>query len=105
MTVYFVSRHPGAVSWANSHGLEIDVWVRHLAVEQVRPGDTVAGTLPIQLAAAVCDRNAHYLHLVVDLPEHWRGRELTEADLNLIGARLEPFDVARGCRTPACRQA
>lgn len=105
MTVYFVSRHAGAVAWAKSHGLEIDIWVRHLAVEQVRPGDIVAGTLPIQLAAAVCGRNASYLHLVVDLPAHWRGRELTEADLNLIGARLEPFEVARGCRPPAGRQA
>ncbi|MEY4430014.1 MAG: hypothetical protein RLZZ182_2703 [Pseudomonadota bacterium] len=93
MSVWFVSRHPGAVAWAREEGLVIDHVVSHLAPDQVRAGDTVIGTLPIHLAAQVCDRGATYLHLSLDLPAEWRGRELDATQLRQAKARLEPFHV------------
>lgn len=96
MTVFFVSRHPGALEWARRQGLRVDRWVEHLHADDVRAGDTVAGTLPAPLAAAVCARGARYLHLSIDLPAVWRGRELSADELVQAGARLESFHVRAG---------
>ena len=53
------------------------------------------GTLPVHLAAAVCERGAVYMHLALDLPANQRGRELTGADLERLGARLLAYEVRR----------
>ena len=90
MTIWFVSRHPGAQEWARRQGLVVDRWVTHLeSIESVAPDDTVAGTLPVQIAARICARGACYLHLSVDLPAHARGKELNADELEHYGARLE----------------
>jgi CRISPR-associated protein Csx16 len=95
MTTYFVSRHAGAVEWASTQDLGIDVWLEHLDAASVIPGDIVAGTLPVHLAAAVCERGAIYLHLAIDMPGQLRGGELTAEQLEQMGARLEKYDVSR----------
>lgn len=95
MTTFFVSRHPGAVDWAQRHGLRVDAWVMHLDPQKVGAGDTVIGSLPLHLAAAVCARGARFLHLTLDIPAEWRGRELSADDLETAGARLEEFGVER----------
>jgi CRISPR-associated protein Csx16 len=53
VTTFFVSRHPGALEWAAQRGIPIDHQVEHLDVSAVRPGDSVIGTLPVNLAAGV----------------------------------------------------
>jgi CRISPR-associated protein Csx16 len=100
MTTWFVSRHPGAVEWARQQGLAVDRWVPHLEPAAICPGDTVAGTLPVQLAADVCARGARYLHLSVDLPAQARGRELQAHELQGYGARLEAYVVHPSPREP-----
>lgn len=100
----FVSRHPGAVEWARRRGLAVDQWLTHLNIAQLRAGDTVIGTLPIQLVAQVCDRGARYLHLSLTLPAEWRGRELTADELARADAKLEAFVVvAEGHARPLSR--
>ena len=93
MTTWFVSRHPGAQAWAAAQGLHIDHCVSHLDVTQVLHGDTVVGTVPVHLAAAVCSQGACFLNISLDLPAHWRGRELSSDELRQCNARLECFDV------------
>ncbi|PJC04222.1 MAG: CRISPR-associated protein Csx16, partial [Gallionellales bacterium CG_4_9_14_0_8_um_filter_55_61] len=58
MTVWFVSRHPGAVDWAKTQGIAVDRWVAHLVLSEIEACDTVIGTLPVQLAAQVCAKGA-----------------------------------------------
>lgn len=93
MSTYFVTRHPGAREWARAQGLHIDRSLEHLDPAEVQAGDTVIGSLPVALAAAVCARGARYLHLTLDLPATLRGRELDAATLTGCGARLEPYEV------------
>jgi CRISPR-associated protein Csx16 len=93
LTVLFVSRHPGARDWAAEEGVSVDAVIAHLDPDTVQPGDVVIGTLPIHLAARVCDRGGRYLHLSLELPPEQRGRELSAADLRQCGARLEEFRV------------
>lgn len=93
MSVWFVSRHPGAVAWAKKQGLAIDHWVTHLDVEQVRRGDTVIGILPMPAAAAVCAKSARYFALKMNLTENLRGKELTEGELDALNCSLQEYVV------------
>jgi len=95
MTTWFVTRHPGALDWAQAQGIAFDAHVVHLDPATVAPGDTVIGSLPAHLAAAVCARGARYLNLSLDLPANLRGRELDAATLAELNARLEEFTVRK----------
>jgi CRISPR-associated protein Csx16 len=93
MTTYFVTRHPGARAWAAEEGIEVDDVIDHLDPIRIEPGDTVIGSLPVNLAAEVCARGGVYLHLSLDLPAELRGRELTVEQMRTCGARIEEFRV------------
>lgn len=93
MTIWFVSRHPGAVEWAKSQGLQVDRWQPHLDVAEVMAGDTVIGSLPANLAASVCAKGGRYLHLSLELPPRLRGCELTAEQMRALGARLTQLHV------------
>jgi CRISPR-associated protein Csx16 len=95
MTTYFVTRHPGAKEWARHRGVSVDRQVDHLDVEQIVAGDSVIGTLPVNLAAEVCARGGRYLHLTLEQPTETRGRELTAVDMERLGAQVEEYWVAR----------
>lgn len=95
MTTYFVSRHPGATDWAAEEGIHVDAFVEHLDPDGIRDGDTVIGSLPVNLAALVCRRGARYLHLSLELTPDQRGRELTAEEMRGCGARIEVFRVER----------
>lgn len=90
---FFVSRHYGAIEWAQRQGLAIDEQCAHLDPEQIQPGDLVIGTLPIHLAARICARGGRYLHLALDVPAEARGRELSVDELERHHARLQEFSV------------
>lgn len=93
MTTYFISRHPGAREWAVGESIAVDRVLAHFDPDCVQPGDVVLGTLPIHLVARVCARGGRYLHLSLEVPPEWRGRELSAADLRACGARLEAYRV------------
>ena len=95
MTTFFVSRHPGAIQWAAQEGFKVDQLVTHLDTSLIRPGDTVLGSLPVNMAAEICAQGARYFHLSLDLPAELRGKELTPEDMRQCGARLEEYDVRK----------
>lgn len=95
MTVFFITRHPGARQWAEEEGFAVDRSVEHLDVREIRAGDKVLGTLPANLAAEVCARGGRYFHLSLELPPDMRGRELTAADMRRFGATLAEYRVTR----------
>ena len=89
----FVSRHPGAQQWAREEGVRVDEVVAHLDLERIGPGDTVIGSLPVNLAAAVCARGARYVHLALELPAALRGSELSADELRELGATLIEYRI------------
>lgn len=93
MTTYLITRHPGAVEWVARQGVAPNAVLNHLNPDLIHAGDTVIGTLPVHLAARVCERGAKFVSLTVDLPSALRGRELTVDDLEACGARLETFVI------------
>ncbi len=99
MTTYFITRHAGARQWAEQEGLVVDQVIDHLDVNHIRPGDRVIGSLPVNLAAEVCSRGGHYLHLSLDLPRDMRGLDLTPEDMRACGARVEEFIVSNASPT------
>lgn len=93
MTIYFISRHPGALEWIQAQGIQYDEHLEHLVPQQVQAGDVVIGTLPVNLAAEVCARGAEYHHLSLDLPRLQRGRELSAEQLREADAHIRRFHI------------
>lgn len=93
MTTFFVTRHAGAKEWAESEGFAPDQVLDHLDLGLVRTGDRVIGTLPVNLAAEVCAKGGHYLHLILELSKEMRGRELSASDMRDQGARVEEYHI------------
>jgi len=99
MTFWFVTRHPGAVDWAARRGLEARV-IPHLDPDTITPGDIVAGSLPVHLAARVCARGGRYFHLELHVPPELRGTALDADTMDALGARLTEFRVQRMAAGP-----
>ncbi len=103
MSTLFVTRHPGARDWLARRGHVVDRISDELTdadLAALAPGDTVIGTLPVALAAAVCARGARYLNLVIPaVPRELRGQELDADTLTRLGARIEAFEVWPGAVT------
>lgn len=95
MTIWLITRHPGAIEWAARHGIAWDRHVSHLDPDEIVVGDTVIGSLPVHLAAAICARGASYFNLSLDMPAHLRGQELDADVLEACGARLEKYFVKK----------
>lgn len=94
-TVWFSTRHKGAVEWAERHGIRVDRLVDHIDIAEIAPGDMVIGILPVHLVAQVCAREARFFNFTLDVPPDFRGRELTLDELERFGARLEEYRVER----------
>ncbi len=96
MTTYLVTRHQGAVEWINYMGHDYDSHLSHLHdMESLQSGDTVIGSLPINMVAELCERGVNYLHLSLRIPEELRGKELTGEQLANLDAKLERFEVKK----------
>lgn len=95
MTTWFVSRHPGAKEWATRQSIDIDRAVTHLNLDEVRPGDRVIGTLPVNLAEKICALGASYLHLSLELPAELRGKELSASEMEQYNAHLTQYYITQ----------
>src|SRR5690625_911713 len=93
MTTWFVSRHQGAIEWVKRYGPPVHRFVSHLCLDEIKPGDRVLGTLPVNLAAKVCRLGATYWHLALELPSDQRGQELSAETLKELGASLHRYII------------
>lgn len=95
MTRWFISRHTGAIEWVKRRPLSIDRFVSHLDLAEVRPGDQILGTLPVELAAEVCRLGARFFALRLSVPAEWRGVDLTADDLEALQADFQEYQVIK----------
>ncbi|HEY9134679.1 MAG TPA: CRISPR-associated protein Csx16 [Pseudomonadales bacterium] len=95
MAIWLVSRHSGATAWIEQQGIAIDHKISHLDADAVQSGDTVVGTLPIHLVAALNARGIYYVHLELNIPAHLRGQELTLEQMTDVGVSLVPYKAER----------
>ena len=94
MAIYFVTRHPGAIAWAERRGLKA-VEVEHLEPSAIAAGGIVMGTVPVHIVADIQCRGSRYFHLEMDLPSAARGRDLSADDMDRFGAKLVEYRVDR----------
>ena len=93
MTVLVITRHPGALEWLASQGVQWDCHRARLDGIQVGKADEVIGILPFSTAAEVCAKGARYFHISMNLPDELRGAEMSAAEMQACGARLREFVV------------
>ncbi|WP_227430945.1 CRISPR-associated protein Csx16 [Psychrobacter sp. I-STPA6b] len=96
MTTYLLTRHVGAVKWMQAMGHHYDKHLNHLAsYDNLAKGDTVIGSLPINIVADINQLGVKYVHLSLVIPEELRGVELSLEQLIRLEAKLETFSVIR----------
>lgn len=90
----FINRNTGAQDWARRHiGGDVEI-IESFAPSMVEAGDTVVGTLPLPLAAAVCAKGGNFIALVMGVvPQELRGQSLTAGQMDELGAELQPMTV------------
>ena len=94
MTTWFISRHQGAIDWIKTQSeWHIDHYRDHLDPDDIAPGDTVIGTLPIHIAAAVCARGARYYFLQLPQEAEQRGSEYSAVDMTAMGCTLQRYHI------------
>ena len=93
--VLLVTRHAAALQWLQTvlHAPQAG-HVAHLdSPDGLQAGDIVAGNLPMELAATLCEQGVVVLGIDLRLTPQQRGRPLSVADMQAAGARLRRYRV------------
>ncbi len=89
-----ITRHKGAIDWARQQQIEFDQYLTHLDdVGSLSANDVVYGILPVHQAGLVCSKGIDYFHLCMNVPEEWRGQELTAEQMQICQARFVRYWV------------
>jgi CRISPR-associated protein Csx16 len=81
------------MEWIKQQNIHIDHFVTSLEIDQVQRGDAVYGTLPLNLIAAVHRCGATFTHISLNIPDDYRGKELSAAQMDQFGAILQDVTV------------
>lgn len=95
MKTWFISRHPGALHWMQRNQIHFDEHITHLDTKLIQAGDKVIGSLPVNLAAEICEKGASYWNLSLQIPAEARGVELSADKLDEYSAKLEQFLIQK----------
>lgn len=92
MKILAVTRHPAAQEWLVKQfpGAEVIVSA-HYNPGMEASHDAVVGILPVNLVAGLNKSGVRFFMLVLDVPAELRGKELTMAQMEELGARLEEY--------------
>lgn len=92
MSIYFITRHTGALAWAKQKHLQYDVHLEHLSdLSLLKTGDLVIGTLPINIVYELNVQGVRYIHLSLQIPAELRGVELNAQQLEEYQVQRKPF--------------
>lgn len=96
MTTYFITRHFASLKWVKSKQIDFDQHLTHLtSLDILQKGDTIIGTLPINMVYQINRLGVRYLHLSLEIPKHLRGVELSVEQLDECNISLEEFVVTK----------
>lgn len=95
MTVWFVSRHPGAVEWLKGSGIKVDRIADHISPDEVVAGDIVYGVLPLHIISDICEKGARFFALDFNMNLAQRGRDLTKSELDSLKCKLQEYKVTK----------
>lgn len=96
MSIICVSRHNGSVEWlTQDQNLKPDRVVVHLDLNEIAPGDTVIGNLPLRFIAEICARGARFLNMSIDQRVEDRSRDLTLEEVRARNPSVEEYRVTR----------
>jgi putative CRISPR-associated protein (TIGR02620 family) len=93
---YLLTRHEGTLEWLKQQlgSQHPFVHIQHLDdAHALQAGDHVLGNLPLDRVAKLNALGIRYSHVVIHVPFHLRGTELTAANLAAHGAHLQEFRV------------
>lgn len=94
MTTYFITRHLDSLTWAKDNHIHFDKHLTHLdTLDELKSGDTVIGTLPINMVYQINQLGVRYLHLSLNIPKDLRGMELNTEQLKACNITLEEYHV------------
>lgn len=92
MKILAVTRHAAAQTWLLKQFPDAEIEVSaHYKPGMEAGKDAVVGILPVNLVADLNRIGVRFLMLVLDVPAELRGVELTVAQMNELGARLEEY--------------
>ena len=76
--IHIVSRHPATIAWLDGYAAKGQHCLTHkeLYLSAIEPGDKVYGTLPLHLAAAVCEEGAEFYAVSLKIPRERKGEEI-----------------------------
>jgi len=90
----FVNRNTGAQDWAQKNGFATAEVVESFDPSMIESGDTVVGTLPLPLAAAVHAKGADFIALTMKpVPAALRGTPLSAEQMDELGAAVQSMTV------------
>lgn len=94
--LWLLTRHAGALAWLRETLMAPHAYnASHLSsLDGLCPGDTVAGSLPLRLAADLCARGVVVLVIDMSLSASQREGELSAAQMRAAGARLTRYRVS-----------
>lgn len=93
--ILVVSRHPATVEFVKGTLTLNDqvTVVSHYLPQMAEGYDQVVGVLPIQLVEELCNRGKRFLQVVMDVPEEFRGKELSLDQMKEFNGRLVEYHV------------
>lgn len=96
LTSYFVTRHSATKVWAKEQEIKVDHWLEHISeLSLFNEGDVIYGTLPIQIAAQLCNQGVRYGHFSLQVPPCMRGVEFSVEQLSSFQPKIEFFSIQK----------
>jgi hypothetical protein len=93
MTIYFITRHPSAIAWAAHKTSTLTgnspIWRLTTSGRAIASSAACRSIWPPKCVGAA------YIHMVLTVPEHWRGKELSVERMIACGARLESYQLKK----------